>query len=154
MDEYLSELEETLDVSLHELDITIAHSTYDEVQKDIEVISKRPEELQKESNDDAIVEEKVVFGDDGRVLEVAQLTSKPQVLVVVSCDESSSTKMRGCRDEVDNYLIEKGMETKVQFRTTKHFYSLIDDMDEELVGDILQDSHGGVFFDNVQDIVP
>ncbi|KAK9110020.1 hypothetical protein Sjap_018080 [Stephania japonica] len=51
-DEYLSEPEETLDVSLHEPDITIAQSTYDEVEKYIEVISKRPEEPQKESKED------------------------------------------------------------------------------------------------------
>ncbi|KAK9137703.1 hypothetical protein Sjap_008297 [Stephania japonica] len=60
-----------------------------------------------DDNDDAILEEKVVFRYDGRVLEVTLLTSKSQVSVVVSCDEASSTKIRGCRDEVDNYLVEK-----------------------------------------------
>ncbi|KAK9137601.1 hypothetical protein Sjap_008195 [Stephania japonica] len=52
MDEYLSEPEETLDVSLHEQGIIIAQSTYDEVEQDIEVVSERPEELQKESRED------------------------------------------------------------------------------------------------------
>ncbi|KAK9144110.1 hypothetical protein Sjap_004013 [Stephania japonica] len=52
VDEYLSTPEETLDVSLHESGITIAKSTYDEVEKDIEVISERPEEPQKESKED------------------------------------------------------------------------------------------------------
>ncbi|KAK9145238.1 hypothetical protein Sjap_005141 [Stephania japonica] len=52
MDEYLSEPEETLDVSLHKLDITIAQSIYDEVEKNIEVVSEKPEEPQKESKED------------------------------------------------------------------------------------------------------
>ncbi|KAK9129995.1 hypothetical protein Sjap_010482 [Stephania japonica] len=52
MDEYWSELEETLDVSLHEPDIIIAHNEKDEVEKEIEVISERPEEPQKESKED------------------------------------------------------------------------------------------------------
>ncbi|KAK9110016.1 hypothetical protein Sjap_018076 [Stephania japonica] len=52
LDEYLSEPEKTLDVSLHEPEITIAQSTYDEVEKYIEVVSERPEEPQKESKED------------------------------------------------------------------------------------------------------
>ncbi|KAK9137698.1 hypothetical protein Sjap_008292 [Stephania japonica] len=91
-----------------------------------------------DDNDDAIVEEKVVFGYDGRVLEVTLLTSKSQVSVVVSWDEASSTKIRGCRDEVDNYLVEKVVETKVQFAAIKHFCSVTDDMDEELVGTLFK----------------
>ncbi|KAK9085566.1 hypothetical protein Sjap_025977 [Stephania japonica] len=91
-----------------------------------------------DDNDDAIIEEKVVFGYDGRVLEVTLLKSKSQVSMVVSCDEASSTKIRGCRDEVDNYLVEKVVETKVQFTATKHFCSVTDDMDEELVGTLIK----------------
>ncbi|KAK9121237.1 hypothetical protein Syun_018854 [Stephania yunnanensis] len=45
VDEYLSELDETLEVSSHELDITIALSTYDEVEKEIEVILEVSNEL-------------------------------------------------------------------------------------------------------------
>ncbi|KAK9130618.1 hypothetical protein Sjap_011105 [Stephania japonica] len=52
VDQYLGEPKETLDVSLHEPDITIAQSTYDEVEKYVEVISERSEELQKESKED------------------------------------------------------------------------------------------------------
>ncbi|KAK9137535.1 hypothetical protein Sjap_008129 [Stephania japonica] len=52
VDEYLSEPEETLDVSLYEQDITIAQSTYDKVEKDIDVILERPKEPQKESKED------------------------------------------------------------------------------------------------------
>ncbi|KAK9135291.1 hypothetical protein Syun_014621 [Stephania yunnanensis] len=52
VDEYLSELEEKLEVPSHEQDITIAHSTYDEVEKEIEVISKSLEEPQKENEED------------------------------------------------------------------------------------------------------
>ncbi|KAK9131326.1 hypothetical protein Sjap_011813 [Stephania japonica] len=52
-------------------------------------------------NGDAIVEEKVVLGDDGRVLEVTQLTSIRQVSAVVLCDEASSTKIRDFQDEVE-----------------------------------------------------
>ncbi|KAK9100154.1 hypothetical protein Scep_023584 [Stephania cephalantha] len=48
VEEYLSEPEETLEVSSHETDITIAHSTYDEVEKEIEVISEILEEQQKQ----------------------------------------------------------------------------------------------------------
>ncbi|KAK9140673.1 hypothetical protein Scep_010354 [Stephania cephalantha] len=52
VDEYLSEPEETLEVSSQELDITIAQSTYDEVEKEIEVISERPVEPHKENEED------------------------------------------------------------------------------------------------------
>ncbi|KAK9123599.1 hypothetical protein Sjap_013201 [Stephania japonica] len=52
VDEYLSEAEEILDVSLHELNITIAKSTYDEVDKDIEVVSERLDDPQKENKED------------------------------------------------------------------------------------------------------
>ncbi|KAK9100944.1 hypothetical protein Scep_024374 [Stephania cephalantha] len=51
MDEYLSEPEETLEVSSHEPNISITYNTYDEVEKEIEVISKRPEGPQKESKE-------------------------------------------------------------------------------------------------------
>ncbi|KAK9098885.1 hypothetical protein Syun_025930 [Stephania yunnanensis] len=51
VDRYLSEPEETLEVSSYEPDITIAHSTYDEVEKEIKVISERSDEPQKESKE-------------------------------------------------------------------------------------------------------
>ncbi|KAK9103003.1 hypothetical protein Sjap_020257 [Stephania japonica] len=51
-DEYWSELEETLEISLHELDIIIAQNEKDETEKEIEVISERLEEPQKESKED------------------------------------------------------------------------------------------------------
>ncbi|KAK9094245.1 hypothetical protein Scep_025714 [Stephania cephalantha] len=47
VDEHLSEPEETIDVSSHEPDITIAPYDDDEAEKEIEVISKRSEEPQK-----------------------------------------------------------------------------------------------------------
>ncbi|KAK9147966.1 hypothetical protein Scep_006723 [Stephania cephalantha] len=43
---------ETLEVSSHEPDITIAQNKDDEVEKEIGVISERPEEQQKESKED------------------------------------------------------------------------------------------------------
>ncbi|KAK9166980.1 hypothetical protein Scep_002171 [Stephania cephalantha] len=49
---HLSEPEETLDVSSHEPDITIARYDDDEAEKEIEVISERPEEPQKENEED------------------------------------------------------------------------------------------------------
>ncbi|KAK9148847.1 hypothetical protein Scep_007604 [Stephania cephalantha] len=52
VEEYLSEPEETLEVSSHEADITIAQYDDDEVEKEIEVISERPEEPQKENEED------------------------------------------------------------------------------------------------------
>ncbi|KAK9137843.1 hypothetical protein Sjap_008437 [Stephania japonica] len=52
MEEYWSEPEETLEVSLHEPDIIIAHNEMDVAEKEIEVILKRLEELQKESKED------------------------------------------------------------------------------------------------------
>ncbi|KAK9093549.1 hypothetical protein Syun_028460 [Stephania yunnanensis] len=52
VDEHLSELEETLDVSSHEPDITIAQYDDDEAEKEIEVISERSEEPQKENEED------------------------------------------------------------------------------------------------------
>ncbi|KAK9102751.1 hypothetical protein Sjap_020005 [Stephania japonica] len=45
-------LVETLAVSLHEPDIIITHNEKDEAEKEIEVISKRLEEPQKESKED------------------------------------------------------------------------------------------------------
>ncbi|KAK9139776.1 hypothetical protein Scep_009457 [Stephania cephalantha] len=52
VDEHLSEPEETLDVSSHEPDITIAQYDDDEAEKEIEVISERSEEPQKENEED------------------------------------------------------------------------------------------------------
>ncbi|KAK9089106.1 hypothetical protein Scep_028188 [Stephania cephalantha] len=52
VDEHLSEPEETLDVSSHEPDITIAQYDDDEAEKEIEVISERSEEPQKENEKD------------------------------------------------------------------------------------------------------
>ncbi|KAK9107119.1 hypothetical protein Syun_023130 [Stephania yunnanensis] len=52
VDEHLSEPEETLYVSSHELDITIAQYDDDEAEKEIEVISERSEDPQKENEED------------------------------------------------------------------------------------------------------
>ncbi|KAK9091524.1 hypothetical protein Sjap_024701 [Stephania japonica] len=52
IEDYWNEPEETLVISLHEPYIEIERSTYEEVEKDIEVISERPEEPQKESKED------------------------------------------------------------------------------------------------------
>ncbi|KAK9119571.1 hypothetical protein Scep_017664 [Stephania cephalantha] len=52
VDEHLSEPEETLDVSSHEPDITIAQYDDDEAEKEIEVISERSEEPQKDDEED------------------------------------------------------------------------------------------------------
>ncbi|KAK9107497.1 hypothetical protein Syun_023508 [Stephania yunnanensis] len=52
VDEHLSELEETLHVSSHEPDITIAQYDDDEAEKEIEVISERSEEPHIESKED------------------------------------------------------------------------------------------------------
>ncbi|KAK9098989.1 hypothetical protein Syun_026034 [Stephania yunnanensis] len=52
VEEHLSEQEETLDVSSHEPDITIAQYDDDEAEKEIEVISERSEEPHKENKDD------------------------------------------------------------------------------------------------------
>ncbi|KAK9104514.1 hypothetical protein Scep_021358 [Stephania cephalantha] len=52
MDGYLSEPEETLEVSPHEPNITIAQYDDDEAEKEIEFILKRPEEPQKENEED------------------------------------------------------------------------------------------------------
>ncbi|KAK9112641.1 hypothetical protein Scep_020160 [Stephania cephalantha] len=52
VDEHLSVPEETLDVSSHEPDITIAQYDDDEAEKEIEVISERSDEPQKENEED------------------------------------------------------------------------------------------------------
>ncbi|KAK9084489.1 hypothetical protein Scep_030960 [Stephania cephalantha] len=52
VDEHLSEPEETLDIFPHEPDITIAQYDDDEAEKEIEVISERSEEPQKENEED------------------------------------------------------------------------------------------------------
>ncbi|KAK9146177.1 hypothetical protein Sjap_006080 [Stephania japonica] len=98
--------------------------------------------------DEDFIEDRVIFGDDGHVIEVIPQSTNPRVLETVFDD-----------GVIDNYLVEKVVKTKVKFAATKHFCSLTDDMDDELVVDALQDSHGGVFVDNfslmveVQDIV-
>ncbi|KAK9124201.1 hypothetical protein Sjap_013803 [Stephania japonica] len=51
VEDYLNEPEETLVISLHEPYIEIEQSTYEEVEKDIEVVSERLEEPQKESKE-------------------------------------------------------------------------------------------------------
>ncbi|KAK9169152.1 hypothetical protein Syun_001292 [Stephania yunnanensis] len=52
VDEHLSEPEETLDISSYEPNITIAKYDDDEAEKEIEVISERSEEPQKENEED------------------------------------------------------------------------------------------------------
>ncbi|KAK9126184.1 hypothetical protein Scep_015030 [Stephania cephalantha] len=52
VDEYLSEPKETLEVCSHEPDITIAQYDNVEAEKEIEVISERPKEPQKENEED------------------------------------------------------------------------------------------------------
>ncbi|KAK9160260.1 hypothetical protein Syun_006601 [Stephania yunnanensis] len=52
IDEYLNEPEETLEVYSHESDITIAQNKDDEAEKEIKVVSERPDESQIESEED------------------------------------------------------------------------------------------------------
>ncbi|KAK9087566.1 hypothetical protein Syun_029960 [Stephania yunnanensis] len=52
VDEHLSEPEETLDVSSHEPDMSIAPNDDDDTALEIGVISERPEEPQKENKED------------------------------------------------------------------------------------------------------
>ncbi|KAK9140033.1 hypothetical protein Scep_009714 [Stephania cephalantha] len=52
VEEYLSEPEETLEVSSHEPDITIVQNKYDESEKEIEVVPERPKEPEIESEED------------------------------------------------------------------------------------------------------
>ncbi|KAK9133686.1 hypothetical protein Scep_013214 [Stephania cephalantha] len=52
VDEHLSEPEESSDVSSHEPNITITQYDDDEAEKEIEVISERSEEPQKENEED------------------------------------------------------------------------------------------------------
>ncbi|KAK9100825.1 hypothetical protein Scep_024255 [Stephania cephalantha] len=80
----------------------------------------------------------VVFGDDGHVIEIIAQSTSPRVLQTMVDD-----------GVVDNYPVEKGVETKENLAATKHFCSLTDDMDEKLVVDALQDSRGSVFLDNI-----
>ncbi|KAK9155690.1 hypothetical protein Sjap_003170 [Stephania japonica] len=52
IEDYWSELEEIIEVSLHEPDISIAQNEADEAKKEIDVILERPEEPQKRSKED------------------------------------------------------------------------------------------------------
>ncbi|KAK9136975.1 hypothetical protein Sjap_007569 [Stephania japonica] len=52
VDDYRNEPEETIEVSLHESNIIIAHNEAYEAEKEINVILERPEEPQKESKED------------------------------------------------------------------------------------------------------
>ncbi|KAK9110239.1 hypothetical protein Sjap_018299 [Stephania japonica] len=52
VEDYWSEPEETIEVSLLELDIIIAQNEADEAEKEIDVILERLEEPQKESKED------------------------------------------------------------------------------------------------------
>ncbi|KAK9102049.1 hypothetical protein Sjap_019303 [Stephania japonica] len=52
IEDYWSEPEEIIEVSLHEPDISIAQNEADEAEKEIDVILERPEEPQKRSKED------------------------------------------------------------------------------------------------------
>ncbi|KAK9130000.1 hypothetical protein Sjap_010487 [Stephania japonica] len=52
IEDYWSEPEEIIEVSLHEPDISIAQDEVDEAENEIDVILERPEEPQKESKED------------------------------------------------------------------------------------------------------
>ncbi|KAK9155027.1 hypothetical protein Sjap_002507 [Stephania japonica] len=52
IEDYWSEPEEIIEVSLHEPDISIARNEADEAEKEIDVILERPEERQKRSKED------------------------------------------------------------------------------------------------------
>ncbi|KAK9091739.1 hypothetical protein Sjap_024916 [Stephania japonica] len=52
IEDYWSEPEEIIEVSLHEPDISIARNKASEAEKEIDVILERPEESQKESKED------------------------------------------------------------------------------------------------------
>ncbi|KAK9096453.1 hypothetical protein Sjap_021950 [Stephania japonica] len=52
IEDYWSEPEEIIEVSLHELDISIAQNEVDEAEKEIDVILERQEESQKRSKED------------------------------------------------------------------------------------------------------
>ncbi|KAK9129440.1 hypothetical protein Sjap_009927 [Stephania japonica] len=52
IEDYWSEPEETIEVSLYEPDISIAQNDADEAEKEINVILERPEEPQNESKED------------------------------------------------------------------------------------------------------
>ncbi|KAK9145426.1 hypothetical protein Sjap_005329 [Stephania japonica] len=52
IEDYWSEPEEIIEVSLHEPDISIAQNKADEAEKEIDVILERPEEQQKRSKED------------------------------------------------------------------------------------------------------
>ncbi|KAK9122490.1 hypothetical protein Sjap_012092 [Stephania japonica] len=52
IEDYWSESEEIIEVSLHEPDISIAQNEADEAEKEIDVILERPKELQKRSKED------------------------------------------------------------------------------------------------------
>ncbi|KAK9113897.1 hypothetical protein Syun_020694 [Stephania yunnanensis] len=54
---------------------------------------------------------------------------------------------------VNNYPVKNIVKTKVKFTTTKHFNSLTDDTYDELVTEVLEDSHCGVFADNMDLLV-
>ncbi|KAK9128591.1 hypothetical protein Syun_017388 [Stephania yunnanensis] len=82
-------------------------------------------------------EDKLVFADDGFVIEVISHSKSSRVLEEVVVD-----------GVVNNYPVKKVMEIKLMFMTTKHFCSLTDDMDDELVIDVFQDSYGGASVDN------
>ncbi|KAK9148106.1 hypothetical protein Scep_006863 [Stephania cephalantha] len=70
--------------------------------------------------DEDFIEGMVVFGDDDLVIKVIPKSTSPRVLETVVDD-----------GVVENYPVEKSVESKVKFVATKHFFSLTDDMDEE-----------------------
>ncbi|KAK9085276.1 hypothetical protein Sjap_025687 [Stephania japonica] len=95
--------------------------------------------------DDDFFENMVVFGDDGLVIEVIPRAMTPHVCKV----------MRGDGDIGNSSIVKR----KVKF-ATKHFSSLTEDTNNELVEDVLHDLHGDVFVNNcnmaveVPNIVP
>ncbi|KAK9091627.1 hypothetical protein Sjap_024804 [Stephania japonica] len=69
VEDYWSEPEETIEVSLYEPDISIAQNDADEAEKEINVILERPEEPQNESKEDQplVLQGKYLDPLDGRV---------------------------------------------------------------------------------------
>ncbi|KAK9116720.1 hypothetical protein Sjap_015667 [Stephania japonica] len=78
--------------------------------EDVEIYVNFDERPKFYVGDEDFIEDRVVFGDDGHVIKVISQSASPQVLETVVDN-----------GVVDNYLIEKGVETKVKFTMANTF---------------------------------
>ncbi|KAK9153919.1 hypothetical protein Sjap_001399 [Stephania japonica] len=103
IDDYWSEPEEIIEVSLHDPDISIEQNEADEAEKEIDVILERPEEPQKRSKED----QPLVLVTPPTLLCLPAKFTKG--VVIKECSQifyTTDTFMSDDDDAIDSYMLE------------------------------------------------